>query len=144
MFKQLPDDRLSSWAQHRTQLDQCDDPYTVTWEFWKSAPFVPYNPDVDPFYPRGWPTPWEIIVENRYDDFTKALMIGYSLKWTKRFENTPIEIRTVVDSAKNMSYNIVCVDNRWAINYEDSGPIEMKNWPDNFLVENLVELRVSR
>jgi hypothetical protein len=144
MFKQSPDDRLSSWAQHRTQLEQCDDPYISAWEFWKTAPFVPYNPDVDPFYPHGWPTPWEIIVENRYDDFTKALMIGYSLKWTKRFENTPIEIRTVVDSAKNMSYNIVCVDNRWAINYEDSGPIEMKNWPDNFSVENLVELRVSR
>ena len=144
MFKQSPDDRLSSWAQHRAQLDQCDDPYAVTWEFWKSAPFVPYNPDVDPFYPRNWPNPWEIIVENRYDDFTKALMIGYSLKWTKRFENTTIEICTVVDSAKNMSYNIVCVDNRWVINYEDTGPIEMKNWPDNFLVENLVELRVSR
>jgi hypothetical protein len=144
MFKQSPDDRLSSWAQLRTQLDQCDNPYTAVWDFWKSAPFVPYNPDVDPFYPHGWPTPWEIIVENRYDDFTKALMIGYSLKWTKRFENTPIEIHTVVDSAKNMSYNIVCVDNKWAINYEDSGPIEMKNWPDNFLVENLVELRVSR
>jgi hypothetical protein len=125
-------------------LEQCDDPYIAAWEFWKAAPFVPYNPDVDPFYPHGWPTPWEIIVENKYDDFTKALMIGYSLKWTKRFENTPIEIRTVVDSAKNMSYNIVCVDNRWAINYEDSGPIEMKNWPDNFSVENLVELRVSR
>jgi hypothetical protein len=144
MFKQSPDDRLSTWAQHRTQLDQCDNPYTVAWEFWKSAPFVPYNPDVDPFYPRGWPTPWEIIVENRYDDFTKALMIGYSLKWTKRFENTTIEIRTVVDSAKNMSYNIVCVDNKWAINYSDTGPIEMKNWPDNFSVENLVELQVSR
>lgn len=144
MFKQSPDDRLSSWAQHRAQLDQCDNPYAATWEFWKSAPFVPYNPEVDPFYPHGWPTPWEIIVENRYDDFTKALMIGYSLKWTKRFENTPIEIRTVVDSAKNMSYNIVCVDNRWAINYADTGPIEMKNWPDNFLVENLVELGVSR
>ena len=144
MFNLNYDDRLSSWAQHRDQLDRCDDPYTATWEFWKSAPFVPYNPDIDPFYPRGWPTPWEIIVENRYDDFTKALMIGYSLKWTKRFENTTIEIRTVIDSAKNMSYNIVCVDNRWAINYTDTGPIEMKNWPDNFLVENLVELGVSR
>jgi hypothetical protein len=144
MFNLNYDDRLSSWAQHRSRLEQCDDPYTATWEYWKTAPFVPYNPDVDPFYPRNWPNPWEIIVENRYDDFTKALMIGYSLKWTKRFENTPIEIRTVVDSAKNMSYNIVCVDNKWAINYEDSGPIQLENWPDNFLIENLVELTVPR
>jgi hypothetical protein len=144
MFKQSPDDRLSSWAQHRAQLDQCDDPYAETWEFWKSAPFVPYNPNVDPFYPRNWPNPWEIIVENKYDDFTKALMIGYSLKWTTRFENTPIEIRTFVDSERNMSYNIVCVDNKWAINYTDLGPIELESWPDQFLVQNLVELKVPR
>ena len=30
MFNLKYDDRLSSWAQHRSRLEQCDDPYTAT------------------------------------------------------------------------------------------------------------------
>ena len=142
MFDQTTDDRLSSWAQHRAHLNQCGDPLHAVWEFWKPAPFIPYNNKIDPFYPRNWPTPWEIIVDNRYDDFTRALMIGYSLKWTNRFQQTPVEIRTVLDTERNLSYNIVYVDNKWAINYDDSGPVEWEIVPDKFLVENLVELKL--
>lgn len=144
MFKLSADDRISSWATLRAQLETCEDPLQLTIDFWNDAPFIPYNRRVDPFNPRSWPTPWEIIVENQYDDFTKSLMMAYSLKFTQRFKNSAIELRTYVDKVKNLNYNIICVDDLWAINYKDNEPVLLKNLPDSFLVENLIEVKAQR
>ena len=144
MFDQDVDDRLSSWAQHRAQLDLCDDPLNEVWEFWRHAPFIPYNNKIDPFYQASWPSPWEIIVDNKYDDFTKALMIGHTLKLTKKFRDSKIEIRTLVDNPRSKYYNICCVDEEWAINYHDNGPVPLIKVSDYFSVENLIELTTPR
>lgn len=146
MFDQSVDDRLSNWSQHRRELDQMssDDAIEMVWEYWKDAPFVPYNRSVDPYYPYSWPTPWEIIADNVYDDFTKALMIGWTLKLTKKFHDSQIEIRTFVDKEKHTQYNIVCVDDRWAINYNDNGPVSVDKIQDSFFLENLIELAPPR
>jgi hypothetical protein len=143
MFKQDVDDRLSSWAKFRHQLEDSPIPYQDVWEFWKSAPFIPFNHKIDPYHQRSWPSPWEIIVENKYDDFTKALMIGYSLKLTKRFENDKIELQTLVDRAKSTYYNVICI-REMVINYSDFGPVERIKVPDYFFIENLVELSTTR
>lgn len=144
MFDKSIDDRLSAWAQFRQQLEIEESPFDSVWNFWKDAPFIPYNNAVDPYFQFGWPTPWNIIVHNKYDDFTKALMIGWTLKLTKRFENSLIEIKTLVDREKSLSYNIICIDNEWAINYNDNGPVLMKSIPDWFNIENLIELTSLR
>jgi hypothetical protein len=144
MFEKTVDDRLSAWAQHRLSLENIEDPLTEVWEFWQQAPFIPYNKNIDPFNQRSWPTPWEIIVYNKYDDFTKALMIAWSLKLTKRFQNGHIEIKTLVNDRKTCYYNIVCVEDQWVLNYNDNGPIDIKNLPDSFLLENLIEVKSPR
>ena len=141
MFNLSIDERLSSWSLHRAQLEICADPYTETWEFWKSAPFIPYNNKIDPHYQSSWPSPWEIIVENKYDDFTKTLMIGYSLSLTKRFNNSLIEVKTIIDKDRTSYYNIVVVDEDIVINYNDNGPDLVKSIPESFLAENIVQLR---
>jgi len=140
MFNQPVDERLSAWASHREELENCEDPLGLTCDFWRFAPFIPYNKDIDPYNKRDWPTPWEIIVENRYDDFTKALMMAWSLKYTKRYKDSKIEIKTLVDCHKNCYYNIVCVDEQWVLNYNDNGPEPIENIPESFSLENLVEL----
>lgn len=144
MFNQPLDNRLSSWANLRSSLEEDHNPIDKVWDFWKDAPYIPYNKSVDPFYQRGWPTPWEIIVENHYDDFTKALMIGWTLKYSKRFQNSKIELRTMVDKHRKYQYNVVCVDSQWIINYNDNGPVTIENLPDSFLLENLIELEIPR
>ena len=144
MFDLGVDDRLSAWANLRHQVDLSKDPLTLVWEFWNKSPFIPYNNKIDPYYQASWPSPWEIIVENRYDDFTKALMIGQSLKMTKRFAGSKIEIKTLVDNANNRQYNIVSIDEEWAINYNDNGPELLKNIPESFLLENIIELTGPR
>ena len=140
MFDQSVDDRLSIWAAHRAELEHCVDPLSLTSDFWRFSPFIPYNKDIDPFNQRDWPSPWEIIVENRYDDFTKALMMAWSLKHTKRYKESKIEIKTLVDCNKNCYYNVVCVDDTWALNYNDNGPEPIENIPESFSLENLIEL----
>lgn len=143
MFNLSTDDRLSSWVRHRASIEESNSPLFDVWKLWKDAPFIPYNKKIDPFYQRGWPTPWDIIVENKYDDFTKALMIVWTLKLTKRFQNSNIDIRISVDTVKNIYYNIICVDNTWVINYSDSGPILYKDLPDFIKIENIIKLDIS-
>jgi hypothetical protein len=141
MFNKSIDDRLSLWAEHRQSLNTSDDPLMETWEFWKHTPFIPFNKNIDPFNHKSWPTPWEIIVHNRYDDFTKSLMIAWSLKYTNRFKEAKIEIKTIVNDSKTCYYNVVCVDNMWAINYSDNGPIPITDIPESFFIENQVEVK---
>jgi hypothetical protein len=144
MFDLSVDERLSAWAELRARVETCKNPLEDVWEFWCSCPFIPHNHKIDPYYQRSWPTPWEIIVDNRYDDFTKSLMIGNSLKFTERFANSKIDLRILVDKPNNRQYNIVCVEDNVVINYNDNGPELLKNVPDSFLLENIMELNVPR
>lgn len=140
MFDKDIDQRLSAWAEFRKSLETSQSPFKDVVDFWRDAPFIPYNNAVDPFFRYSWPSPWDIIVHNKYDDFTKALMIGWTLKLTDRFKSSAIELRTYVDKKNLLPYNIICVDNQWAINYKDNEPVEIEKIPDWFNMENLVEL----
>jgi len=138
MFTLSTEDRLSSWADHRTLLESSSDPLIDAFSFWKSAPFIPYNRNIDPYNQKDWPTPWEIIAENKYDDFTRSLMIAYSIKYTQRFKNSVIEVHTLVDSSRSICYNVVCIDSKWAI--DDKGVMDVESIPESLLIENLIEV----
>jgi len=140
MFNQNIDDRLSLWALHRAHLNNSDTALLDVWEFWKTAPYIPYNNKIDPYHKQGWPSPWEIIVSNKYDDFTRAVMIAWTLKLTDKFKKSKIEIKTLVDKVQSRQYNVVYVDDQWVINYSDIGPVDQKDIPESFLLENIVEL----
>lgn len=143
MFNLSIDDRLSSWSKFRADLDHSTQPLEDVWEFWKQAPYIPYNNKIDPYHQAAWPSPWEIIVDNKYDDFTKALMIGWTLKLSNRYKNDVIDLRTYIDNSKNSIYNVICV-NEWLINYSDNGPITIEKMPDSFSLQNLIELKSPR
>jgi len=144
MFDKSVDQRLTSWINFRKSLDTSETPLQDVWDFWHVAPFIPYNKNIDPYYQRNWPSPWEIIAENKYDEFTRALMIAWTLKLTNKFAETKIEIRTLVDNKFNREYNLVYIDDNWVINYNDNGPITTKEIPDSFRIENLVEVKAPR
>lgn len=144
MFNQPVDQRLTEWINHRKCLDESTDPLQDVWDFWHQAPFIPHNKNIDPFYQRKWPSPWEIIAENKYDDFTKALMIGWTLKLTKKFKNSKIELRTLVDTVRPREYNLVYIDESWVLNYSDEGPVSILEIESQFRLENLVELQPPR
>jgi hypothetical protein len=140
MFNKKTNERISEWVKHRNSLENSETPLDDVWEFWKAAPFIPYNKKIDPYNKKTWPTPWEIIDQNKYDDFTKSLMIAISLKYTNKFKNTPIEISIIVDNNKTKRYNIVIVDGKHVINFDDNGPISRDSIDDSHIIENLIQI----
>lgn len=144
MFNLDVDDRLEAWSKLRKQVDASSQPLEDVAHFWSRAPFTPHNHKVDPFYPASWPLPWDILVENRYDDFTKAIMIGYTILLTETFKTSSVQIRTIVDNDLKKLYNVVCVDNLWILNYDDGKVLKLDNIPSLYRLENLVELKRPR
>jgi hypothetical protein len=140
MFNQSVNERLTEWINFRKNLETAEDPLQQVWDFWHVAPFIPYNKKIDPYYQNSWPSPWEIIADNKYDEFTRALMIAWTLKLTKKFADSKIEIRTLVDTTRYREYNVVYIDDNWVINYSDNGPISAAEITESFKLENLVEV----
>ena len=144
MFDKSPDERLSLWSDLRRNLTTADDPLQLTAEFWSAAPVVIHNPKVDPYNPKSWSTPWELIYDNKYDDFTLALMIGYTLKFSERFKNDRIEIKTMVDSQRTKLYNLVYVNDTVILNYAPNEAVTAQEIDDSLYLENLVEVVFPR
>lgn len=144
MFNLPVDSRLTEWLNHRQHLEETENPLQEVWDFWSHAPYIPYNRNIDPYYQKSWPTPWEIIDHNKYDDFTKSLMIAWTLKLTKKFNNSVIEVKSLIDESNNRAYNLVFIDNNWVINYNDNGPVSVDSVPDSFRLENIVEVKAPR
>lgn len=144
MFDLDVDDRISSWSELRKGVDDSSTPLQDIVDFWKSAPFTPHNHLIDPYYPASWPTPWEIIDHNKYDDFTKAIMIGYTILLTERFKNSSVQLKTLVDTQGRKLYNVVFVDDLWVLNYRDGEVVSADKVPSLYNLENLVELKRPR
>jgi len=140
----MPDDRLSLWAEFRQSLESATDPLKDVANLWMDAPTVPYNSKIDPYHQRAWPTPWEILVDNKYDDFTLSLMMGYTLLLTNRFKDSKIEIKTLVDQEHNRLYNVVYIDEHMVLNFKDGEVVTADNIPSLYRLENLVTLERPR
>jgi hypothetical protein len=144
MFHKSPDERLSVWSEFRKDLDTLDDPLTSLVEFWSTAPKIIHNHKIDPYNPKSWPTPWELIVENKYDDFTLALMMAYTLKLTKKHNNDKIEVRTMVDSAKTKLYNLVYVNDENVLNYLPNSAAKAEDIDSSLYLENIINIVFPR
>ena len=144
MFHKSPDERLSAWKSLREHVNDADNPLETVAEFWSNAPLISYNHLIDQYNPKSWPTPWEIIVETRYDDFTLGVMIGYTLKLTEKFANSKIEVRTMVDENRTKLYNLVYIDDNMVLNFDKWQAITSEKIPNSFLLENLVNISMPR
>lgn len=136
MFPKSSDSRLSAWLDLRKEVELSDTPFSLISEFWSHAPFTQYNKNIDQYNYKSWPTPWEIINENVYDDFTLALMMAYSVKYTSRYEKSHVEIRSFVNDSGTKLYNLVYIDNDVVLNYTNS-PVSTSDIPTDLRLENL-------
>lgn len=142
MFSKSADDRMAAWLVLRKQVELSSTPLELISEFWSQAPFIPYNRLVDPYNQPSWPTPWEIIIENKYDDFTIALMMAYSIKYTNKYQESNIEIRQYFTESRSQMYNLVCIDSEYVLNYGNTGQvIQVSDIPETFLLDNIVVVK---
>ena len=110
MFQLPAEDRLRSWREFRTTLESLplETALAETAEFWRCAPFVPYNLDYSDI--RTWPEPWTLIDENIYCDVAKCLGIVYTISLTGHKKNLDVEIRQYVDLKTGYEYNLAWID----------------------------------
>lgn len=144
MFDQDVDQRLSLWYKHRLSLNNDSNSLESVINFWKSAPFIPFNHKIDRYNSLIWPTPWEIIVHNKYDDFTKALMMGWTLKLSEKYKNSIIILKVLVDTSNNLTYNVISVDDKWILNFCETKIITTDDLPDTIFIEYFNELKLPR
>ena len=71
-------------------------------------------------------------------------MMGWTLKLTKKYQNSKIEIKTLVDSNRTKEYNVLYIDDTWVLNYNDNGPVDATEITDAFKLENLIEVTSPR
>lgn len=140
MITKDPEQRLAEWRELRYRMDQSQDPFSLVLDFWSGVQLLPFNHKIDQYNSKSWPTPWEIIIDNRYDDFTVAMMIGLTLKLTNKFANSNIDIKTMVDENRTRLYNLVYVDDEMVLNYDRTRVVKAQDIPDSFLLENQVDI----
>lgn len=121
MFQLKPEDRLRSWRDFRSVLDQLplETALAKTVEFWASAPFVPYNLESNTV--DLWPSPWVLIEKNNYCDIAKCLGIVYTIALTKHRKDLDIEFRVYQNPETKYEYNLSWINQgKYILNMIDS------------------------
>lgn len=112
MFDLYGNDRLVAWKNFRDSLETSESPFEDTTIFWCHAPFV--NQYLNLENPESWPDPWQLILDNKFDDLAITLAMLYTIKLTERFKNSTFEIRQVENSKKTF----LVIDNDVVLNFE--------------------------
>jgi hypothetical protein len=112
------EDRLKEWKAFRSEIGTLpfDEALLKTVHLWSFAPFV--NHHLDHYAPTDWPGPWDLLVENKYDDLAKALGMLYTLYLSKHGTEHSYSIVKAQVGSSLEGYNLVLVDEgKYVLNY---------------------------
>lgn len=113
MFELNFEDRLAEWHGFRQGLEYSITPIEDTVDFYKSAPRVSLN--CDPWDPKTWPTPWELLEENVYCDCCILLGLCYTMSLTEKFAESKFELMIIIDQNTDNGYEYLLVVDDTAI-----------------------------
>lgn len=113
MFNTHGIDRIACWKEFRNSIEISSDPLQDCVTFWTHAPFV--NQYLNPYNSELWPDPWQLIINQKYDNLAIVLGMLYTLKLTDRFTNSLFEILMSNHQDKKEFYLVI--DNLHILNY---------------------------
>jgi hypothetical protein len=123
--------RLKLWAELRTKLqdlpikEQC----VEIDRFWQDVPVVNHYLHAD--YMKDWPDPWQLLSDNTYCYYGRALGMIYTLLL---LGNKDIELLDAIDDNSN-SVVLVSVDSaKYLLNY----------WPDTVLNIRVMDFDIKK
>lgn len=134
-------ERLLAWQSFRNSLDsmEFEDCIKTVNEHWWSAPIS------SQFFcqtlPNQWPNPWQLIVDNFYDDIARALGMLYTIYYSKH----NCDVQLVCGKYQENEYNLVSIDGgkytlNWDVTYHVNTPLHQKLINvKHFAAEQLVE-----
>ena len=78
MFDLPYEDRLRAWRNFRNYLEESRKPIQDTINFVNQAPVGKLEFNV--WNQQEWPQPWELVERNQFSEFSKILLICYTLQ----------------------------------------------------------------
>ena len=132
MFNKRYEDRLLEWQSFRNQtLSNSSDVLADVIEFYQKAPTV--NIHTDPYNQDTWPTPWELLLENKYCKFCKILGMCYTLQLTESFKGENYKIHIAKDWENHETFYLLSIDDD-IIMFNDNY-IHVSDLPKNIFLE---------
>lgn len=123
--------RLKNWVNLRSSIQEfsCIEQCIKIDNFWQSSPIITHY--LHPDFIKDWPNPWQLISDNTFCYYARALGMIYTLILVG---NTDIELIEAKDDNNN-EVVLVLVDNaKYVMNY----------WP-NTVVNNLItDFKITR
>ncbi len=127
--------RLSDWYDLRVRLEDSslEEKCVEIDKWWQKAPLVTHHLHI--LDSENWPDPWQLLVENTYDEVARALGMCYTLLLLG--ENN-MEIAEATDETGN-DVVIVLVDNaKYVMNYYPNMVLSITS--SDFKVKRIVSL----
>jgi hypothetical protein len=109
-------DRIAEWKRFREDIESSENPLDDIVRLWSRAPFV--SPYLNPHNPESWPDPWRLMLDLKLDDLAISLGMLYTLKLTRRFMRTPIEIHMSMSPQHTENRFPVIVNGQSVLNWE--------------------------
>jgi hypothetical protein len=116
MWNMRSEDQLKEWRTFRSHIGDLsfDEAVKETVHLWSYAPFV--NHYLDHMDPLTWPSPWDLLLDNRFDDTAKALGMLYTLYLSPHGKDHKFEF-IIADSTLER-YNLVQIDEgKYVLNF---------------------------
>ena len=114
-----PRERLRHWRDFRKTFNnkQTDEEQLLAVaQYWSEWPEVSHY--IDPDYPKGWPTPWEIIVDGTVCPNTIPLMMEQTLLLADdRWIPERLELLYVDEKQISTMFMLLVVDAKYVLNY---------------------------
>ena len=135
VFQLTYEARLSDWYDLRVRLEDSpiEEKCVEIDKWWQRAPLVTHHLHI--LDSENWPDPWQLLVENTYDEVARALGMCYTLLL---LGEDNVEIAEATDDTGN-DVVIVLVDNvKYVMNYYPNMVLSITS--SDFKVKRIVSL----
>lgn len=123
--------RLRAWVDLRNKLLRLHikDQIIEIDKFWQRVPTQ--NHYLHPDFIKDWPTPWQLLSDNTYCYYSRALGMIYTLLLVG---NNTIELVEAVDDNSNEVVLVLVDDAKYVLNY----------WPDTVVNNHIDAFSITR
>ncbi len=123
--------RLKSWADLRRSIANKSniDQIVAIDNFWQRVPLTNHYLHTD--FIKDWPSPWQLLSDNNYCYYARALGMIYTLLLVG---NNTIELVEAVDDNSNEVVLVLVDDAKYVLNY----------WPDTVVNNHIDNFSITR
>jgi hypothetical protein len=115
VFDLNENNKLQQWKNFRNSLEVSSTAFEDVAQFWSRTPFV--SNYLDPFDSKSWPDPWQLILNNKFDDLGIVLGMCYTLQLTERFKDNKFEIHMSMSQLKKDWRYVLLIDDITVLNW---------------------------